>query len=58
MSFTLATVQTASGPRAAIVVADRVLEIAAATGREEDRTILDILSHWDSALPRLDALVG
>ena len=58
MSFTLATVQTASGPRAALVVADRVLEIAAATGREDDRTILDILSHWDSALPRLDALVG
>ena len=32
MSFTLATIETASGPHAAIVVGDRVIDIAAATG--------------------------
>ena len=58
MSFALATIQSSSGPRAAIVVADRVLEIAAATGREDDRTVLQILANWADALPRLDALVS
>jgi 2-keto-4-pentenoate hydratase/2-oxohepta-3-ene-1,7-dioic acid hydratase in catechol pathway len=58
MSFTLATVQTASGPRAALVAGDRYIEIAVATGREDDRTVLDLLAHWDEALPRLDALAA
>ena len=58
MSFALATVQTTSGPRAALVVDDRVLEIAKATGREDDRSVLDILANWASAQARLESLTG
>jgi 2-keto-4-pentenoate hydratase/2-oxohepta-3-ene-1,7-dioic acid hydratase in catechol pathway len=56
MSFKLATIETAKGPRAAIIVDDRVVEIAAATGREEDRSVRDVLENWAETLPRLDAL--
>ncbi len=56
MSFKLATIETARGPRAAILVGDRAIEVAAVTGREDDRTVHDLLSAWDAALPRLEAL--
>jgi len=57
MSFRLATIATAHGPRAAIIVGDRVLDVAAATGRMEDRSTMDLLADWEANLPRLDALV-
>jgi 2-keto-4-pentenoate hydratase/2-oxohepta-3-ene-1,7-dioic acid hydratase in catechol pathway len=58
MTFTLATIDTASGPHAAIVVADRVIDIAAATGDARDASMLHILATWAEALPRLDALAA
>ncbi len=58
MSFTLATIDTASGPHAAIVVGDRVLDIAAATGDQRDASMLHILATWAEALPRLEALAA
>ncbi len=58
MSFTLATIDTASGPHAAVVVGDRVLDIAAATGDQRDASMLHILATWAEALPRLEALAA
>jgi len=58
MSFTLATIKTDSGPRAAMVVGDRVLDIAAASGHAEDATRLHIMETWAETLPRLDALAA
>ncbi len=58
MTFRLATIATPKGPRAAIIVHDRVIDVAAATGREDDRAVEDLLADWDNALPRLDALAS
>ena len=58
MSFTLATITTASGPHAAIVVGDRVIDIAAATGHAEDASMLQVMATWADTLPRLDALAA
>jgi len=58
MSFTLATIKTASGPRAAMVVGDRVLDIAEATGNPQDASMLHVMATFADILPRLDALVG
>ena len=58
MTFTLATIDTASGPHAAIVVGDRVLDIAAATANAQDASMLHILATWADSLPRLDALAA
>jgi 2-keto-4-pentenoate hydratase/2-oxohepta-3-ene-1,7-dioic acid hydratase in catechol pathway len=57
MHYQLATIETADGPRAAIVVGERVLDIARTSGRRQDETIVGLLQEWDAALPRLDALV-
>jgi 2-keto-4-pentenoate hydratase/2-oxohepta-3-ene-1,7-dioic acid hydratase in catechol pathway len=56
--FTLATIATENGPSAAIIVGDRAIEIAAATSREQDRSVLAIVSDWEHSLPRLDALAS
>ena len=58
MTFTLATIETASGPHAAIVVGDRVVDIAAATGDQRDASMLHIMATWTESLPRLDALAA
>lgn len=56
MSFKLATIETANGPRAAIIAGDHVVDVAAATGREADRSVKGILGDWAGNLPRLEAL--
>ena len=43
MTFTLATVQTGRGPRAAIIVGERFVVVASATHRESDRTVEGLL---------------
>ncbi len=58
MTFKLATIETDGRPRAAIVVEDRVLDIARATGREDDRDMLALLSTWEATRPRLAQLSG
>ena len=45
MTFSLTTIKTASGPRAAIVVGDKVLDIANATGKADDASMLNIRSE-------------
>ena len=46
MSFKLATIETAKGPRAAILVGDKAIDIAAATGRGCHRTgLLGLVGH-------------
>ncbi len=56
MSFKLASIETSKGPRAALIVGDHVVEVAAVSGREEDRSTRDILADWAANLPRLDAI--
>ena len=56
MTFSLATVQTGRGPRAAILAGDRYIVVATATHLDADRTVVGILENWETALPRLDAL--
>ena len=56
-SFRLATVQSASGPRAALVVGDKVIDVAAATGKAEDASVMALLADWGASLKRLDGAV-
>lgn len=56
-SFQLATIATADGPRAALIIGEKVVEIATSTGLRADETVLGILEAFETALPRLDALV-
>ena len=58
MSFTLATIQTGRGPRAAILTGDRYVVVASATHRDQDRTVEGILEDWEASLPRLDSLAA
>ena len=58
MTFSLATVQTGRGPRAAIIAGDRYVVVATATHREQDRTVEGLLEDWSDSLPRLDALAA
>lgn len=51
----LATIKTAKGPRAALIVGDTAIDCASATGRAEDATVAGILEAWDEAQARLDA---
>jgi 2-keto-4-pentenoate hydratase/2-oxohepta-3-ene-1,7-dioic acid hydratase in catechol pathway len=54
MRYQLATIATPQGGRAAIVVNDHVIEVAKATGRREDETIVGLLQNWPTTLGRLD----
>jgi 2-keto-4-pentenoate hydratase/2-oxohepta-3-ene-1,7-dioic acid hydratase in catechol pathway len=56
MSFKLATIETGKAPRAVIIAGDRVIDVAEATGRAEDGSVLALLTDWAAALPRLDGL--
>lgn len=58
MSFTLATIDTPLGPSAAMIVDDLAVDLAMATGREEDRSTLAVIMAWAANLPRFDALSG
>ncbi|HTK35341.1 MAG TPA: fumarylacetoacetate hydrolase family protein [Caulobacteraceae bacterium] len=58
MKFQLATIDSGSGPSAALIVGDKVVEVAAATGREADRSMLALISGWDANLPRLEAVAA
>ena len=55
MSFRLATYLSEAGPRAGLVVGDRLVDAAQATGVAADASVQGILDAWESALPRLDA---
>lgn len=55
--FNLATYQSPRGPRAGLVVGDRIIDAADATGNASDATVLGIIEGFDGALKRLDAAV-
>ena len=58
MTYQLATIQSANGPRAAMILDGRAVDIAAATGRRADETVLGLLEALDETIARLDALAA
>ena len=58
MHYQLATIETAEGERAAVVAGGRIIEIAKATGRRDDETIVGLLQDWGAAQSRLDKLAA
>ncbi|MGE3247659.1 MAG: fumarylacetoacetate hydrolase family protein [Beijerinckiaceae bacterium] len=56
MSYKLATYNSAEGPRAAIILGDRVIDIARATRVNADVSVDGILLDWAKAKARLEAL--
>ncbi len=56
MSYRLATYQSADGPRAAIIVGERVIDAAKGTRANGDVSVIGILADWTKARPRLEAL--
>lgn len=55
MTFTLANITTPSGPAAAIVAGDKVMGIAAITGRPTDRDMLSVIADWAAVESQLVA---
>src|SRR3984957_16769618 len=53
-SYKLLTFESADGPRAGMVVDDRVTDIAALTGKPAYATMLGVLADW----PAADAMLG
>jgi 2-keto-4-pentenoate hydratase/2-oxohepta-3-ene-1,7-dioic acid hydratase in catechol pathway len=47
--YQLATYQTPQGARAGLVVGDTIFDLAAATGRADYATMLDLLRDWEAA---------
>jgi 2-keto-4-pentenoate hydratase/2-oxohepta-3-ene-1,7-dioic acid hydratase in catechol pathway len=58
VTFQLATIATADGPRAAMIVAGQAIDIAKATGQRADETVLAVLENFDANLARLDQLAA
>ncbi len=56
MSFKLATYNSAEGPRAAIIIGVRVIDVARATRVKNDVSVDGILMDWTKAKARLTAL--
>lgn len=54
-AFKLATIKTDKGPRAALVLGDKVIDAADATGNAADADVVALLAGGDAALKRLDA---
>jgi hypothetical protein len=47
--YKLATYQTKDGPRAGLIVDDKIVDAAKATGKAAYATVLGILNDWKSA---------
>ena len=56
--YRLVTHEAAGGPRAGMLVGDRIHDIAAATGHAADATMLGLLADWDGARGRLARMRG
>jgi 2-keto-4-pentenoate hydratase/2-oxohepta-3-ene-1,7-dioic acid hydratase in catechol pathway len=56
-SFRLVTYVTEQGPRAGVVIAERVYDAATLLEDESNSTVLEMLRHWPSAEPALRAAV-
>jgi len=51
MTYKLATHQSGGGPRAGMVVNDRVYDVATVTGRPGYVTVLGVLHDWPVPVP-------
>ena len=49
--YKLATYQGSDGPRAGLVIGDKVFDVAARTRKPAYASILGILADWRAALP-------
>jgi 2-keto-4-pentenoate hydratase/2-oxohepta-3-ene-1,7-dioic acid hydratase in catechol pathway len=58
LTYQLATIHTAEGPRAAMILDGKAIDIAKATGQRGDETILGLLENMDASIARLDALAA
>lgn len=56
-AFQLATYQSDRGPRAGLIVGDKIIDTADATGNAADASVLSLVENWESSLKRLDASV-
>lgn len=54
-TFKLATYQSDNGPRAGLVVGDKIIDAADATGNAGDASAQSLVENWDANLKRLDA---
>ena len=55
MTFKLATYQSDKGARAGLVVGDKIIDVADATGNAADASVQALLADWAANLKRLDA---
>lgn len=55
MTYHLLSYQSSTGPRAGMLVADRIYDVAHETERSQWSTVLGILDQWDDAVTTLDA---
>lgn len=55
--FQLATYQSAKGARTGLVVGDKIIDAADATGNAADASVMSLLENWDASLKRLDGAV-
>ena len=53
-SFKLATYHSERGPRAGLVIDDKIVDVADVTGQASDATVQALIADWDAALKRLD----
>ena len=58
MSYKLVTYDAGRGPRAGIIVNDRVFDVVDGTGRREDNSVLALLADWPMTKTRLAALAA
>ena len=58
MTYKVVTYDAGRGARAGIIVDERVFDVAEATGRQEDASVLGLLADWPSAKARLAKLAS
>jgi 2-keto-4-pentenoate hydratase/2-oxohepta-3-ene-1,7-dioic acid hydratase in catechol pathway len=58
MTYKVVTYDAGRGARAGIIVDERVFDVAEATGRKEDGSVMGLLADWPSAKARLAKLAG
>jgi len=58
LTFSIASIETKTGPRAVLVMDGQVVDIAKATGNEADSSVLTLLADFDANLARLDKLAA
>ena len=56
MSYKLVTYDAGRGPRAGIIVNERVFDVVDGTGRKEDSSVLALLADWPNSKKRLAIL--